>query len=186
MGYLSDSMLLIAEEEQSAFRELYDRYWEQLYKKAMNRLGNDADAQDAVQEVFISCWRNRKTIEVKETLSPYLYTALKYCIIKKIYRQTKKGITVPLSTEALAQTELSTEEFLQYKELQHLIEDEVNKLPEKMQQIYRLSRTENLPISTIAENLQISEQTVKNTLTSALKRLREGLSRYSSFIPFLL
>ena len=185
MGYLSDSMLLIAEEEQSAFRELYDRYWEQLYKKALTRLGNDADAQDAVQEVFISCWRNRKTIEVKESLAPYLYTALKYWIIKKVYRQSQKGIIVPLSTESLEQTELTTEEFLQYKELQHLIADEVSKLPEKMQRIYRLSRIEQLPIALIAEQLKISEQTVKNTITSALKRLREKLSRYSCFLPFL-
>lgn len=185
MGYLSDSMLLIAEEEQSAFRELYDRYWEQLYKKALTRLGNDADAQDAVQEVFISCWRNRKTIEVEESLAPYLYTALKYWIIKKVYRQSQKGIIVPLSTESLEQTELTTEEFLQYKELQHLIADEVSMLPEKMQQIYRLSRIEQLPIALIAEQLKVSEQTVKNTITSALKRLREKLSRYSCFLPFL-
>ncbi|MBK8606253.1 MAG: hypothetical protein IPN82_05325 [Chitinophagaceae bacterium] len=42
-------------------------------------------------------------------------------------------------------------------------------LPEKMQQIYRLSRIEQLPIALIAEQLKISEQTVKNTITSALK-----------------
>jgi len=186
MGYLSDSMLLIAEEEQSAFRELYDRYWEQLYKKALTRLGNDADAQDAVQEIFISCWRNRKKIEIEDTLAPYLYTALKYWIIKKVYRQSKKGIIVPLSTDILEQTELTTEEFLQYKDLQHLIAEEVSNLPEKMQQIYRLSRIEQLPVALIAEQLKISEQTVKNTMTSALKRLREKLSHYSCFLPFLL
>ena len=103
-----------------------------------------------------------------------------------MYRQSQKGIIVPLSTESLEQTELTTEEFLQYKELQHLIADEVSKLPEKMQRIYRLSRIEQLPIALIAEQLKVSEQTVKNTITSALKKLREKLSRYSCLLPFLL
>lgn len=186
MEHLADKELLVDPDEHTAFRFLYNRYWEQLYQKAFQRLGNDADSQDCVQEVFISCWKNRLSIEVKESLAPYLFTALKYCIIKKVYRHSKKGIVVPLSVEALAQTTLSTDEFLEYKELQQLLSQEVDKLPEKMQMIYRLSRNDQLSIAQIADKLQISEQTVKNTLTTALKRLRDNLCRYSNFFLFFI
>lgn len=186
MEHLPDQALLTAADEHTAFSILYNRYWEQLYTKALQRLDNDADAQDCVQEIFISCWRNRQTIEVADSLAPYLFTALKYSIIKKVYKKSKKGIVFPLSVEALAKTTLSTDEFLEYKELQHLLSQEVNKLPEKMQMIYKLSRNEQLSVAEIANQLQVSEQTVKNTLTTALKRLRDKLSRYSSFLLLII
>lgn len=183
---LSDKTLLEAADEHAGFRILYSRYWEVLYKKAFFRFGNSADAEDAVQEVFISVWRNKETIQIDETLSPYLFTALKYYIIKQVYRKAKKGIQVPLSVENLEHSELTTEELLQYKELQSAIAGEVDELPKRMKEIYRLSRIENLQIAEIAVRLSISEQTVKNTLTSALKRLRERLSHYSFLFTFLL
>ena len=183
---LSDKTLLEAADEHAGFRILYSRYWEGLYKKAFHRFGNSADAQDAVQDIFISLWRNRQTIEVEETLSPYLFTALRYYIIKQVYRKAKKGIHTSLSIENLERTELTTEELLQYKELQVIIDGEVNELPERMKEIYRLSRVENLQITDIAVKLNISEQTVKNTLATALKRLRKNLSHYSCLLIFLL
>ena len=182
MESLTDKGLLAAPD---GFRVLYERYWEPLYKKALYRLGNNADAQDAVQEVFISLWRNKETIQVDKTLSPYLFAALKYCIIKQVYRKAKKGIHVSLSVVELECTELTTEELLQYKELQAVIANEVAELPERMREIYRLSRVESLQIAEIAGRLNISEQTVKNTLTTALKRLRERLSHYACWLPFL-
>ena len=183
---ISDKALLETTDEHAGFRILYSRYWEALYKKAYFRFGNSADAEDAVQEVFISFWRNKETIQVDETLAPYLFTALRYYIIKHVYRKAKKGIQVPLSAEKLEQAELTTEEILQYKELQSAIAGEVNELPERMKEIYRLSRVENLQIAEIAVRLSISEQTVKNTLTNALKRLRAKLSHYSFLFIFLL
>ena len=182
---LGDRAIFINGDEHSMFCTLYNKYWEPLYKKAFYRLGNSEDAQDAVQEVFLSLWRNKETIEVEETLAPYLFTALKYAVIKKVYQKAKKGISAPLSAEQLEQTDISTEELLQYKELQRILDTEVKKLPERMQAIYHLSRTEHLPIAEIAERLHISEQTVKNTLTTVLKRLRTKLSHHTCSI-FLL
>ena len=183
---LSDKILLKTVDEHLGFRTLYSRYWEALYKKAFHRFGNSADAQDAVQEIFISLWRNKDTIEVDETLSPYLFTALKYYIIKQVYLKAKKGIQVSLSTEKLEHLELSAEELFQYKELQEAIAVEVDELPKRMKEVYRLNRVEHLQIAEIAAHLNISEQTVKNTLTTALKRLRESLSHYSFLLTFLL
>ena len=185
MQNMIDKLLLTASDEQTAFRVLYDRYWKLLYTKALNRLGNDADAQDAVQEVFISCWRNKSSIIVEESLLPYLLTAIKYCIIRKVHRASRKGIIFPLSLSALEQTELTVEEFVNFKELQELIDKEVKLLPQRMQEIYKLSRVEQLRNAEIAERLHITEQTVKNTLGSALKKLRFRLSHFFSFLSFL-
>jgi len=179
-----DKILLTAADEQKAFRILYNRYWEPLYKKALSRLGTTEDAQDTVQEVFISLWRNRNSIEVEDTLSPYLFTALRYCIIKKVYRKAKKGLQVQLSAEELSDTENYPEEIFGYKELQQIIGKEVSNLPSRMQEIYKLSRIEHLSPAEIANRLSISEQTVKNTLSTTLKKLRVRLSHFTSLFTF--
>ncbi|SMO56462.1 RNA polymerase sigma factor [Solitalea koreensis] len=183
---LNDRELMVHENEEAAFHVIFDRYWKPLFHKALNRTGNDADAQDVVQEVFISCWNNRATIQIENSLAPYLFTALKYAIIKSVYRKAKKGIHLPLDVEELNLIELSSEEIVQAKELQDIISQQVSELPERMQEIYRLSRVENLQIAQIAQHLNLSEQTVKNTLTTALGRLRKNLSHYSCWLPFFL
>lgn len=176
MENCTDAELLMAEDAPSAFSIIYNRYWERLYKKAVVRFGNDADAEDTVQEVFISLWRNKDTVDAANTLSPYLFTALKYSIIKRIYRKTRKGEQVPLSLELLERSETQSDDQILVKELQTIIGKELDQLPTKMRQVYDLSRVEHLRITEIAERLNISEQTVKNTLTTALKRLRQRIS----------
>ena len=184
---LTDKELLAASDEEASFRLLYDRYWEALYNKALNKLGNDADAQDTVQEIFISLWRNRQSIQIEDSIAPYLFTALKYCIIKRLYREAKKKTSHLTTTiEAFAKTELTTDELIQYKELSSIIASETALLPERMREIYRLSRVEYLTILEIAQQLNLSEQTVKNTLSTALKRLRESIARHSNWMLFLL
>jgi len=123
---MTDKALLADANEQEAFKVIYDRYWEPLYKKASLYLKNDADAEDGVQEIFISLWRNKNTIDASNNLSAYLFTALKYYVIKQVYRKAKKGIYVPLSVKELELTELTANEIIYFKEMQTLIATEIS------------------------------------------------------------
>jgi RNA polymerase sigma-70 factor (ECF subfamily) len=182
---LSDKEILLLDDDNVAFRVLFERYWKVLYHNALMRLGSNEDAQDIVQEVFISFWRNKDAIETEGSYSFYLFGALKYAIIKHVYRKAGKGISLPLSVEYLDLSEGSASEQLEFKELQLVLADETSKLPARMQQIFRLSRDENLSLSEIAARFNISEQTVKNTITTALKRLRTRVRKYASlFLQF--
>ncbi|MFT3902782.1 MAG: RNA polymerase sigma-70 factor [Niabella sp.] len=181
---LSDSEILRSGEERN-FRVLYERYWKDLYQKAIPRLGNPDDAKDVVQDIFVTLWNNRFSIVVADTIKPYLFTALKYAIIKKIERGDARGQVYPLNIENIQKVTFSSEELLHYKQLEKLIDNEVSKLPERMQQVYRLSRNEHLRNSEIANRLNLSEQTVKNILSESLKRLRSKLAQYK-FAIFIL
>ncbi|MFV0605635.1 MAG: RNA polymerase sigma factor [Niabella sp.] len=175
---------LLASNDEMDFRLLYDRHWKSLYRKAIARLGNEDDVKDIIQDIFVTLWRNRKSIVVENTLKPYLFTALKYSIIKKIEREYGKH-HYPLNLEQIERISLTSEELLHYKQLESLINTEVDKLPNRMKEVYELSRKEHLKNKEIAEHLKISEQTVKNILSEALKRLRTNLEKYN-FAIFLL
>lgn len=175
MKSLTDKALLKAADEQFAFRILYDRYWEPLYIKAFHRLHNEQDAQDIVQGIFITLWRNRHQVQVEESLAPYLFSALKYSIIKLVYRKAQKGSLLPLSLVDLEKHYANTNTEIEFKELKANIDNEVAGLPDRMREIYQLSRVQHLRNAEIAEMLNISEQTVKNTLSVTLKRLKSKL-----------
>jgi RNA polymerase sigma-70 factor (ECF subfamily) len=136
--------------------------------------------------VFISLWRNRTSIEIESSLESYVFTALKYAIIKLVTRRAKKGVMLPLSVETLEHTELTPNELLLYKELKTAVANKVKDLPERMQEVYNLSRVEHLSTHEIAQRLNLSEQTVKNTLSTAMRKLREGLGHYSCWIVFFI
>lgn len=72
------------------------------------------------------------------------------------------------------------------KELSALVDAELNELPDRLQVPYRLSREQNLSIKEIAANLSISEQTVKNNISTVLHKLRFRLGKYNSDIPICL
>ena len=72
------------------------------------------------------------------------------------------------------------------KDMMQSIESEVNQLPDKCRSVYELSRIENKTNKEIAQYLDISEKTVENHLTKALKRLRLNLGHYIVLISIAL
>jgi len=174
---LSDAELLqfIRKDDATAFKILYDRYWESLYVKACKRVDKD-EAKDMVQEVMTTLWRRRNDIIIHDdgNIGRYLHTAIKYRVISH-YAYSSKEIP---HTDVI--TALNSDEYanaLETKELSELLEQEINRLPARMQQIFRMSREDDFSIADIARQLNLSEQTIKNQLTEALKRIRESIKQ---------
>ncbi|UCJ08591.1 RNA polymerase sigma-70 factor [Chitinophaga pendula] len=180
MKHLSDPALLVLlqEGDPSAFREIYDRYWEVLYRQASKKLGDREDIRDIVQEIFLSLWRGRQVLQVQESLLQYLYTALRYKIIDH-YRQREVRVRYYEAVFVTADDSI-VPEALGYQELNNLVEAEISAMPPKMKEVFLLSRDEELNAVQIAARLSLSHQTVRNQISTALKRLRARLSAYTA------
>lgn len=177
--HISDSELLKSAQEgnEAAFRELYDRYWTPLYRKACSRVGEDA-AKDIIQDIMVSLWQRKVLVTTDEnkSLAPYLFTALKFRIIRH-YAYSDAEIRNIEGIEIASG--FSIEQEIESLELASLIESEINNMPPRMQQIFRMSREEDTSVAAIAAQLSLSEQTVKNQLSEALKRLRTHLQAHN-------
>lgn len=170
-----------------AYSQLFDRYWEEMFSIAYRRVGDEATAKDIVQNIFIHTWENRRQISIKETMRPYLFTALKYSVVRHIYRQARHGTTdLPLSVYSLPEEVLDPQDRHQYDALQEMVQSEIAEMPDKMREIFVLNHQQELSIREIALRLSLSEQTVKNQLGRALKRLRFRLRDQALFLSFLL
>ncbi len=172
---LSDTELLPAlkKGDQSAFSEIYDRYWKGLYRSANNILQNPEAAEDVLQDVFLSLWQRRSEVEIN-SLKAYLYQALRFSVLKAIRNQK----TDQQFYERLANvtTEIIAENPMLFKEQQYLIQNLIDRLPEDCKETFRLSREENMTYKQIASYLNISEKTVEKRISKSLKAIRGGLN----------
>ena len=178
-GQHTDQFLLqrLSLNDQAAFTVLYERYWKTLFREAMNVLRSQKEAEDAVQELFVSLWNRRHTLSVNASLSAYLQTAIRYQCIDRIERDMIRGGYLQDFTNYLEAHQImpSVEQELEARELAANIDQVMDKIPGKMREVFRLSRQEQLTHREIADRLHISEETVKKQIYLALKILRANL-----------
>lgn len=171
---------LLKEGQRSGFSEIYRLYAPSLINFAASRLSSLEEARDIIQDIFTNLWDQRDTLEIKTSVKAYLFTAVRYRVIdhirKNITRREYAAMLYQLADSFIA----NTEEDLHTKKIQQQLEHTVENLPARTRQIYRLSRQRHLAVKEIAGELGISEQTVKNQLSSALQQLRLHWSKLVS------
>lgn len=186
MKQYSDAQLLLELQvgNDGAFREIYERYADKLIAFALKKTQNEDEAMDMVQELFLSIWKNRYTIQVNGALEAYLMVSINYMS----YKWYKKQSTKPRPLEDVAEIqetyEHSTDQKLSLAELHLLINQEIADMPEKMRQVYLYSREQDMTGPQIAELLGLSHQTVRNQISNALSRLKKSVQKYYDVIPF--
>jgi RNA polymerase sigma-70 factor (ECF subfamily) len=173
---LSDQQLsdLLRNGDKAAYTEVYERYFDPLYVHAVRKLGNVDDAKDLVQELFATLWHKHIELETA-SLAAYLFTSVRNRVLDIYSRQKVANKYIASFQDYLSSSHDSTEHLVREKQLTALIEKEIQALPDKMREIFELSRKANLSHREIAERLQISEQTVAKQVTNALKTLRVKL-----------
>ncbi|GGH83515.1 RNA polymerase sigma-70 factor (ECF subfamily) [Filimonas zeae] len=176
-----------SENDASAFTELYNRYWKILLEIAWRKTRNWDDAQDIMQDVFVSLWKSRHRIEIQSTtIKNYLGTAIRYMIYARLKEGRKitwvEDITVIDAPHTSADC---PEAVYDYRTLLKNVTAAQNELPHKGQLIFKLHREEGLKIKEIASALEISPLTVKTHLQRAIASLRKNIQPLLLFIfPF--
>lgn len=176
---LSDEELLvmIAEDNEQAFRMLYERYWKRMLIKAYNLLRSHDLAEEVVQDAFINMWKRRHTLLLRNSFHTYISAVVKYEVMSKLALRFTQPLYLDDMVIAPAQDH-STQQWLDFDELYGEIQQTINTLPEKCQLVFRLSREEGLTARQISESLQISPKTVEAHISKALRTLRISLSSF--------
>jgi RNA polymerase sigma-70 factor (ECF subfamily) len=170
---------------EEAFTAIYNHYFESLYLYAFKVLKDGFLAEDVVQELFLSIWKQRHTLRVATSLKAYLYAANRYLIIKAVRKQENTASLFDRLEERVWGPP-EQENILYLKELQARVHGIVNDLPEKCREIYLLSREAKHSHKEIAAMLGIAEKTVENQLTIALKKIRTSMGALIPLLSILL
>ena len=167
-----DLLILFQEDSEGVFKEIYNRYWSQLYSAAYRRVKLREVSQEIVQDIFTSLWIHRDELHVKTSLTGYLLTAVKYRVLnhfeKEMIRRNYRNLILNMPD----QNPNLTEEAVFYEDLTRRLDQEVAQFSPKCKEVFELSRKSYKSNKEIADLMNISVKTVENHLTKALQILR--------------
>lgn len=167
--------------DQKAFEMLFHRYYRNLCLYATKILNNDKAAEEVVQNFFVKIWEKKEEINIDTSLKNYLFKSVKnHCLNYIKHNIIKENYTKTKEWENQKDADLETHFF--EVDLAKKIEESINSLPAKRQEIFRLSRQDGLKYKEIAQKLNISVKTVEAQMGLAIKNLREKLKDYKSFL----
>lgn len=179
--------VFIKEGNSRAYEEIYARYWVLLYRHARKMLQNEDGARDVVQDVFAMLWSKREELNAFVSPSSLLYSAVKNQILN-IFKHSKVASHHLESLKGFNPESTATTDFLvREHELAQIIESEIALLPDRMREVFELRRKKNMSLKEIAQQMGISELTVKTQMNKAIKILkaRLGAGLFSAAFPFL-
>lgn len=169
---------LLKQGDHASFTEIYNRFKGPLYVHAYNKLRNTEEARDTVQDLFTRLWNGRETLAVHGDLISYLYTSVRNGVFRQVERKGLASNYISSIQQSINSGNNVTDHLVREHMLSAMIEKEIEALPPKMREVFLLSRKHNLSHKEIAEQLGISEPTVKKQVNNALKILRVKLGLF--------
>jgi len=172
-------VVLLRDNDEEAFGEIYHRYWHKLLAIGYNHARNKELAEEIVHDVLLSLWNRRHEMEI-DRLAAWLATAVKFSVFKSLARENRrKGLLQQHSPEHPVAA--FDEEIIQAKFLKEYVDGLVAGLPEQCRLVFVYSRDHQLSTKEIAATLNLSPKTVESHLTKALRTLRHLLGNYRFF-----
>lgn len=167
--------------DNKAFEKLFDLYWEVVYKTAFTYIKDESVCQDITQDIFLTIWEKREHLNI-DHLSSYLKASTRYYIYR--YNAKKKRNQIEELNEEYVGAKYQSlnrgEQDVLYDESYDSLKKSLVSLPRRCQEVFLLSRQEELTNQEIAEQLNISKRTVENQITIALRHLKINLNKIMS------
>lgn len=160
--------------DEKAFRTLFDRYFTQLSVYA-NRIVEDEDtAVDIVQSLFVRIYEQRHDLKISSPRS-FLYQSVhNHCLNELKHRKVHTNYTKFASPSFETSTN-NVDDLIRQSELEARLAHAINQLPPQCRRIFEMSRFDYICNADIAEQLGISKRTVETQITKALQILRKLL-----------
>lgn len=170
--------------DELAYAEIYHNHSKFLLQIAYQKTKDKIVAEDLVQNIFIYIWEKRESLAVKDARH-YLLGCLKYSVINYIRSQIVENKYIAFSQQQQsADNDIYSK--IEVNDLSDILEKGISSLPEKTQEIFRLSRFEHQSTKKISLGLNISEKTVEYHITRSLKFIKAYLKNYYMFALIFL
>ena len=156
-----------------AYDYLFLKYYPKVNYFIRQLVKSDEVAKDLSQDIFEKIWINREQMSQVESFNSYIFRMAKNSALNHLeHLQIKSDYETKYEHN---DNDLSIEEEIDARDLQLLVQLAVDSMPPQRKKVFQLSREEHLKNKEIAEQLNLSEKTVKNHLTIALKEIREAI-----------
>jgi RNA polymerase sigma-70 factor (ECF subfamily) len=175
----------VAAGDEDAFRTLFHAYRPGVYAVALKLLSSPAQAEDALQEIFLKIWLNRERLPEIHHFASYLHIITRNHLYNALRRQAHEEVFL----QRLSLTEVAEEDVLSplsLRQLRETLQKVVAGLTPQQKKVFELSRLEGLRHEEIAQLLEISRETVKKHIGEALRIVREKMMKYRKAAKYFL
>lgn len=177
------NMFKVAEKE--AFQLLYSSYYETLVLFANQIIDDSQAAEDIVQDCLVKFWISKRYRTLEAGLDKYIFQAVKFSSLNYVRGdRRKKNLHENVIREMMSEEDLPEEENVEILEMVYKV---IDLLPEERRHIFLMVFVDGMSYQEVADQLQISKNTVKTQLSRSLKFLRDTLKdRYNAFLLFFI
>ncbi len=168
--------------DQKAYRKAFDYFFPIVLRYVYAKCKHTEDAEEITQEAFTQLYLNRHKIRSESDLYPYLFVIAKRLCISHFRQQLSHSSKLSAAQQEWTSISYATEEHIDFAELSHILEQIIATLPAQQQEVYRLSKMEDMAQHEIAEQMRISRNTVRNHLLLATKVVRLRLQKIYFFL----
>jgi RNA polymerase sigma-70 factor (ECF subfamily) len=180
--------VLIAGGDEPAFEALFHRYVPRIRPVIHKMVRSEAVTKDLIQDIFLNLWIHRERLVAIESPANWIFRIVynrTYTWLEQQARRGTHGAGVYDQQPDVGSAN-GTEEAVFFTETARLVRQAILRLPPQTQKIFLLSREAGLKQAVIATTLNISIQTVKNTLTNANNAIRAYLVQQGITLPLVL
>jgi RNA polymerase sigma factor, sigma-70 family len=179
--------------DKESFNNIYTKYYSSLYEYAIRKLRDEDLVRDAIQNLFVKLWLNKKNLSSIGHIKYYLFASLKNQILNLYIQQSNQNKYLrELSNAESFTLEFDSTDYLEQKELNKIqienIQKALNSLTDKQKEVIYLKYFEELEYDQIAELMDISVKGVYKLNYRALEALREilDISKKDLFVLLLM
>jgi RNA polymerase sigma-70 factor, ECF subfamily len=185
-GSPADAQLLarLADGDEAAFNEIFRTWYAALVRFAERLLSDRARAEEAVQDVMLSLWRQRASLYRHTSAQAWLFRATRNRALNvlrhdRVTDRTEAGV---MSAAQLRELELAdaADDALSEAEMYAAVAAAIDELPPKCRRVFLLSRVDGLPHAQICARLGIGQKAVEAHITRAMRTLRQRLAPWLS------
>jgi len=186
MLIIKEEKELLASGDEEAFSRLFYQYVP-ILKPFITRFTHSPDiTEEIIQEIFIRIWLSREKLENVDNIQSWLFRFASNECLNYLRRQLLENKVKHEASHDYQSEDHTTAEYLGLNELRHLLDEAISQLPPQRQRIYRMSRVQGMKMDEIAGALDISPNTVKNTLVTSLKFIRNYLALFGYVFSMLM
>lgn len=167
----------------SVFEIVYKKYFPALYAFASNYV-EDVAAEDTVQETMLWLWQNTESLIPEMSLKSLLFTIVRNKCLNKIKRYSNRSEIYQSIAREMNSHFDNPDNYIE-NELMRLYTDSIKKMSPSFREAFEMSRLEGLTHKEIADQLDVSTQTVNYRIGKALEFLRIELKDYLPLISYL-
>jgi RNA polymerase sigma-19 factor, ECF subfamily len=181
---LPDILKRAANNDETAFREIFLGYWPQVYGTSLKLTKSRELAKDLAQEIFVKLWDNRLKLGDVKNLEAYLFTLSKNYVIDYLRKKVLDTSNAEFLEDYFSDEGMGPDRKLELKEMESVLHEAVKNLTPQLKQVFSLHRFEGLNHEQIAARLNISKTSSKTYVVRALAEIRKYIETHAGNLIF--